>query len=442
MHFENIAIEKLIVNPNNDRHGQTPSEDTAIGWLFDHKASEMKHLATRIAKAGRIYDAPLVIREGSNFLVKDGNRRVTCLKLIHNPARAPQKFRNFFSDLKKNFQKSLATDVVCQVEDDQDIADEIIGLRHNGTQKGAGQLMWGPKEKAIHANRVSGKSDYEWPQLVENFLEERGYSDEAAAIKRSTLDRILKAKKRREQLGISLGDQRKIISTVAGYDPLALFIRFAHDMRDDKLTLKETLISADIDKYLARLRSEGLVPDKKSAPPKPAPPPPSLPNLPKPQPIPPHPTKRRRTSLIPSDVNYRFAWSHGQTKISQAWEQLQFELSLKRHKFSIAVVLRTLLEMVAKKYGEKNNLSDKGTLAKNLRLMADDLKEKTIIDPKTHEDVMRLISDTRSMVSIENLQRILHSTSQMPSEDDLITMWDCFEPLIVNALRNLQPSSK
>ncbi|ATG49346.1 hypothetical protein CEW89_18245 [Celeribacter ethanolicus] len=101
-----------------------------------------------------------------------------------------------------------------------------------------------------------------------------------------------------------------------------------------------------------------------------------------------------------------------------------------------------MLEMVAKKYGEKNNLSDKGTLAKNLRLMADDLKEKTIIDPKTHEDVMRLISDTRSMVSIENLQRILHSTSQMPSEDDLITMWDCFEPLIVNALRNLQPSSK
>lgn len=449
MEYKEISVNDLIVNPNNDRHGATPTEDTAINWLFENKPKEMKELALRICNAGRVFDAPLVVPEGRKYLVKDGNRRVTCLKLIHNPARAPKKFSNFFHDLHRSFRKKIPLTVTCQVEKDSGVADEIIGLRHNGTQRGAGQLMWGAREKANHANRTSGKSDYEWPQLVEHYLTERNHKKEAESIKRSTLERVLKAKKRRIKLGIDLGKDGKIEATSKDFDPLPLFLRLAKDMRSNKLTLKETLVSADVDKYITELEADGLLPSSTAETTKPfnqqkneskAGPRQPDPNLKKSSRKPP-PQRRKRHTLIPSDLNYYFRWNVGQTKISTAWEQLQFELNLDRHKFSVSVVLRTLLEMVSKDYKKRENLSDRGSLSKDLRKIADHLAEQGTIDKKTHADVLRIFTDNSSTMSIENLQRILHSNSQIPSEDDLTSMWDCIEPFVVEALRTTQNTS-
>ncbi|UWQ46752.1 hypothetical protein PNH50_05000 [Leisingera aquaemixtae] len=449
MEYKEISVNDLIVNPNNDRHGATPTEDTAINWLFENKPKEMKELALRICNAGRIFDAPLVVLEGRKYLVKDGNRRVTCLKLIHNPARAPKKFSNFFHDLHKSFRKTISRTVTCQVEKDFTVADEIIGLRHNGTQRGAGQLMWGAREKANHANRTSGKSDYEWPQLVERYLIERKYKNEADSIKRSTLERVLKAKKRRIKLGIDLGSDGKIEAISEGFDPLPLFLRLAKDMRDNKLTLKETLVSADVDNYITGLETDGLLPSNTAETGKSFDQNTNASEAESHQTAPnrkkttrkPTPQRRKRHTLIPSDLDYSFRWNVGQTKISTAWEQLQFELSLDRHKFSISVVLRTLLEMVSKDYKKRTNLSDRGSLSKDLRKIAEHLAEQGTIDKKTHTDVLRIFTDNSSTMSIENLQRILHSNSQIPSEDDLTSMWDCIEPFIVEALRTTQNAS-
>ena len=446
MEYKEISVNDLIVNPNNDRHGSTPTEDTAINWLFENKPKEMKELALRICNAGRIFDAPLVVLEGRKYLVKDGNRRVTCLKLIHNPARAPDKFSEFFYNLNTSFRETISRTVICQVEKDLAVADEIIGLRHNGTQRGAGQLMWGAREKANHANRTSGKSDYEWPQLVERYLIERRYKDEADSIKRSTLDRVLKAKKRRIKLGIRLGSNGKIETIQDGFDPLPLFLRLSRDMRDNRLTLKETLVSADIDRYISELESDGLLPSitaetrksiNQNANASEAKPRRTDPNRNKTtRNSTPH--RRMRRTLIPSDLNYNFQWNVGQTKISTAWEQLQFELNLDKHKFSISVVLRTLLEMMSKDYKKRTNLPDRGSLSKDLKKIADHLEEQGNIDKKTHTDILRIFTDNRSTMSIENLQRILHSNSQIPSEDDLTSMWDCIEPFVVEALKTTQ----
>lgn len=429
MQFIDLSIEDLKINPSNDRHGPTASEDTAIAWLFDNKAREMQSLARRIAADGRIFDSPLVVQQDGKYLVKDGNRRATCLKLIHNPTRAPYKFRKFFSDLKSEAGVDLSRLVTCQLEDTMEIADEIIGLRHNGTQQGSGQLMWGPREKAIHANRTSGKSDYEWPQLVESYLIEAGYENEAKAVKRSTLDRVLSAKKRRQKLGIDRNEQGKLVSTQQGYDILPLLLRLVEDMKADRLTLKETLVAKDIDNYLTKLQSEKLLPPEPATKTNPSKPKGSA----KPTAV-----RQRRETLIPRNQDFNFHWRDGQYKISVAWGQLQHELEFKKHKFSIAVVFRTLIEMVEKKFRDKHKLPDKSALRKNLRAALQKLEEDGEIEKKTREDITRILDDNNSTISIENLQRILHSTSHMPSEDDLKTMWDCLEPFMVACLRSIQ----
>jgi len=124
------------------------SEQAAIDWLFRNKPAEMKKLATSIANAGRVFDSPLIIENDGNFIVRDGNRRVTCVKLIHKPSLAPLKHQDFFRKLNEKFATSLDDTLNCQLETDLSTVERIIETRHNGTQKGEGQLPWGTREKA------------------------------------------------------------------------------------------------------------------------------------------------------------------------------------------------------------------------------------------------------------------------------------------------------
>jgi len=104
MPHQTIALDNLLINAANDRHGELENETASIAWLFHHHEVRMKNLARDIAETGGIYEEPLVYPAESNgkFLVYDGNRRVTCLKLLHSPKRAPSvELRKFFENLKK-----------------------------------------------------------------------------------------------------------------------------------------------------------------------------------------------------------------------------------------------------------------------------------------------------------------------------------------------------
>ena len=85
MAFKKLDLESLVVNSANDRHGELENETSAISWLFTNNETHMKNLARDLAITGSIYEPPLVLPNGSSFVVFDGNRRVTCLKLLANP---------------------------------------------------------------------------------------------------------------------------------------------------------------------------------------------------------------------------------------------------------------------------------------------------------------------------------------------------------------------
>lgn len=85
MSYERLAIDGITVNPANDRHGELANETAAIAELFRLREAHMKRLAADIVEQGEVYDPPLVLRDGDDLTVFDGNRRVTCLKLIRSP---------------------------------------------------------------------------------------------------------------------------------------------------------------------------------------------------------------------------------------------------------------------------------------------------------------------------------------------------------------------
>lgn len=141
MAIRKLALSALVVNRANDRHGELENETAAIAWLFNERETHMRSLTKDIVEQGEIYEYPLVSPEKSKFIVFDGNRRVTCLKLLDDPRRAPTtELQAFFRDQKTLWKGTFPKEILCQVETNRDRIDEILFRRHTGSQSGVGQV--------------------------------------------------------------------------------------------------------------------------------------------------------------------------------------------------------------------------------------------------------------------------------------------------------------
>jgi len=139
MSYRHLPLDSLVVNRANDRHGELENETAAIAWLFNHHESHMRNLAKDIVGKGEIYEPPLVFPEGDKAIVFDGNRRITCLKLLASPRRAPSvELQEFFKDHRAKWPGEFPERIQCQVETDRDRIDDILFRRHTGAQSGVG----------------------------------------------------------------------------------------------------------------------------------------------------------------------------------------------------------------------------------------------------------------------------------------------------------------
>lgn len=61
--FQRIPLDKLEINPANDRHGDVGSESSAIEWLLVNKTDKMRDLLEDIHERQGIVDEPLVMKK-------------------------------------------------------------------------------------------------------------------------------------------------------------------------------------------------------------------------------------------------------------------------------------------------------------------------------------------------------------------------------------------
>lgn len=162
-----------FANRTNDRHGEVGSEDLAIVELFRLHDLQMRNLAADIITTGAIYDPPLVMPERDQFVVFDGNRRVTCLTLVLDPPRAPRAdLRAYFANLRELIEATVADCLTCQVEIDRNVIDNIVHRRHTGSQREVGQLDWNGRVKLNFAERTGQGNSINVAAEVERVLRE------------------------------------------------------------------------------------------------------------------------------------------------------------------------------------------------------------------------------------------------------------------------------
>lgn len=194
-----IALWDLTVNPHNDRHGELDDEASAIRWLFSHREQHMRNLAADIVAQRKIYECPLVRKEGEKFVVYDGNRRITCLKLLASPSIAPtQQLQEVFQDLREKWLGDFPATIDCQIEADQEVIDQILFRRHTGSQSGIGQSHWDDTAKDNFKIRTGQKSGRNIAEAIEKKLLAAGYLTKEGDLPRSNLNRLLSSEDLRQ----------------------------------------------------------------------------------------------------------------------------------------------------------------------------------------------------------------------------------------------------
>jgi hypothetical protein len=204
MSYRMLALDSLVVNPANDRHGELENETAAIARLFALREQHMRSLTKDLVTTGEVFEPPLVYPDGDKLIVADGNRRTTCLKLLGNPRRAPTvELQQFFAEQKKAWRGRFPDCIRCRVETDRDRVDDILFRRHTGSQNGVGQSNWDDRMKNNFVLRTGMGSGTNVADETEKRLAAADMLPKMK-IPRSNMNRLLSAEAIRNGLGFSI----------------------------------------------------------------------------------------------------------------------------------------------------------------------------------------------------------------------------------------------
>lgn len=431
MSYRKLPLSSLIVNPSNDRHGELENETAAIAQLFAAQEQHMRNLARDLVAKGEVFEPPLVFPAGDKFIVADGNRRTTCLKLLAAPRRAPTvELQQFFAELRKKWHGKFPDKIECRVEADRDRVDDILYRRHTGVQGGIGQSTWNDRMKNNFVIRTGKGSGINVADEIEKKLREAKMLP-SRKIPRSNLNRLLSAETLRNRLGISV---RKGRLDFIRDEPATLraLQRVASDLATRVITLDDIWDTESKLEYIDRLDAEGILPGVVRTP-SPSVPTPAPPSPPRPGPAPPKPPAWPH--LIP-DVNYGVTWSAHLQRHRAIWEELQYKLELSEEPNAISVLLRVLLELSIDNYVRRvqpAGVQEEDKLSRKAAKVAADLHAKGKIDKK-YLGAINKLQQGEVIVSVDTLNRYVHSPNFSVSPDHLRMLWGTLAEFIVLCL--------
>lgn len=436
MAYRKIALASLVVNPANDRHGELENETAAIAQLFATQELHMRNLARDLVSKGEVFEPPLVFPSGDKFIVADGNRRTTCLKLLAAPRRAPTvELQQFFAEQRQKWAGKFPDKIECRVEADRDRVDDILYRRHTGVQGGIGQSTWTDRMKNNFVQRTGKGTGLNVADEIEKRLKAAKLLP-TRKIPRSNLNRLLSAEALRNRVGISVrkGKLELVRDEAAVLQALA---RITHDLANRVITLDDVWDTEAKLRYIDALDTEGVLPAvarRQTGTTKPLPGPPAPPPSP-PRPVPAPPRPPAWPHLIP-DMNYGIAWPAHLQRHHAIWDELQYKLELTEEPNAISVLLRVLLELAIDNYVKRTqpvDVQEGDKLARKAAKIAAELYAKGKIDKKYLGAITKL-QQGEEIVSIDTLNRYVHSSNFSVSPEHLKMLWETLSEFIVLCL--------
>ena len=255
--YKQLKITELLLNPENPRFNPVKHQTETILAMIEDQQSKLVTLAEHILENGlNPTDIVLIEPHEKQWLVLEGNRRITALKLMNTP----ELISDSYPKIKREFQKlnavldnELIENIPCVVIGDKALANEWIRLKHTGENAGAGTVNWDGQQSSRFSSQTSGTTD---ARII--FLDElktldaipQEYKERFADIKKTNFDRLMSDPDIRALLGII--NEEGDFSLENGVNPY--FLAVLYDLAFDNLSVGKIYHKDDRRKYIAELK--------------------------------------------------------------------------------------------------------------------------------------------------------------------------------------------
>ena len=421
---QTIRIADLLVNSENPRFDPVKDQKHALALMIENIKPKIKNLAEDIAKNGLNPGKSWYVEANNGkYIVLEGNRRLTAIKLINNPKiiKLDKETEDFFQNLKKNFGKSLPTKVDCAVFTSKEDAYHWIELEHTGENNGVGLVRWNSEQTNRFKSQVSGSKLTRGVQVLD-FM--RDNTLDVHDIDVTNIDRLVSTPHVREQIGLDFKngtfalekskkgvvENLRKVANAMGATEFNVGKIYTADQRkewiDEILTGKKpttpevaTLNGKDGEGDTGR-----KVTEQKSS--------------------------TDRQTLIPPS----FKISISQKRINLIYKELK-KLSVDDFRNAVAVLFRVFLELsadhfITEKKPKGIDLSKQPTFSKKLEVVSQYMEDNNLLTKNELKTVRTAASNKNSIFSADTFNSYIHNLNNIPVSSDLKISWDNMENFI------------
>lgn len=446
--YETFKLSELRLDEDNYRTGHVDGQRGAIHAIISDQKQKLVNLAKDILTQGGISPGePIWVVRGTAFgsyVVVEGNRRVTALKLLDNPLLAdgtivePQ-MRELSSQFAARPIRELTGVVFASFEE----AEPWRRRRHLSSGSGVGLEPWGTLAKG-RADRDHGKKTRRVLTVYE-YLQDTSddWRDIAATLdgRWTTVERVLNSAPMKDILGIGIDPQNGTVTFENGNEAAGrkLLRSILGEMAKASFDFADVEKQGDRKTFLERFAGQSVKPKPSEAPrtpvtikPVPQPPPPPTPSAKKPK-----LDTTKRTTLAPRSGQRTFQVQG--VRLNTIYRECR-ELTVEKNENAAALLLRVFIELsseallaekkvaIPAKYAPKAvNWDDIG-----IPLSAKVSCVVAVLDPtgkaKTYQPIRVAIDQqSDSVASINTLHGYFHNRAFNPLAGDLMKAWDVWE---------------
>lgn len=260
-----VPLSKLLLDDRNPRHRAVTTQEAALSEILRKGAPKVFALARDIATNGLSpIDRMIVLKsqDGKKYVVLEGNRRLTAMRLLARPQLCPDpRLRAKFETLSKLAEQKPKS-VRCFEVSSREEARPWRDLRHGGEMDGVGVVRWSAMARTRnsaspgHQERVAmttldwldGKSAAGANQYLADLLEE------VAEVKFTTFGRLVGDPDFRAYCGFDIkGDVCMPLDS--SEQVVARLSLVLDDFRSERsLTVTELKRKSDRERYILELK--------------------------------------------------------------------------------------------------------------------------------------------------------------------------------------------
>lgn len=235
--FETFKLSELRLDEKNYRTGVVATQRDAILAIITDQKHKLVNLAKNILDEGGVSPGePIWVtraQSGGGYVVIEGNRRVTALKLLENPDLADGTLiEKEFRSLSQQFAQKPVRELTACVFPTYESAETWRRKRHLATESGVGLERWSvlAKGRADRDHGVGARRSLAVFEYLADGSSEWSAIADALDTRWTTVERVLNAGAMKTVLGISIdpktgvvgfengndGDGRKLLRSILG----------------------------------------------------------------------------------------------------------------------------------------------------------------------------------------------------------------------------------